>query len=306
MQTTTTAELSNEEQLQEAENTARQLIARAPNSCRAYEALAIALERQNKKEEALQAFRHAFSLGTKANSYRDQVEQIIYDTHGRAELVDFGISMDARILPPTIFIASIPSDFSQIIAQILSRVLDYKQVHLSQGSYQNEQNLDIVQMAHKLQAPNIINQAVRATECNLHRIQAYQLNPVVYLENIYDLLIDLRDKFRENNELAIISPNYNHLPPQTQLKTIIDTWGFWYIEFYASWVLAKNNKRCPVLFLSKEELITDSYEQLKNIITHSKAGLNHNNADDMLQNEVYEIEINSAYEQKVSRERIHR
>ena len=300
MLTTDNTEISNGEQLKEAEITARQLIERAPNSCRAYEALAMALEAQHKKAEALSAYRHAFSLGTDPATYRDQVEQLIYETRSRAELRDFGISIDARILPPTILICSIPSTFSNIITQILSRVLGYNINQVSSATYQNEQSLDIIQMATKLQEPTVVNQAVRPTECNLHRIQSFYISPVIYLENIFDVLIDIRDKFKEDNELGLVSPNYTHYSPINQLETIIHHWGFWYVEFFASWVIAAKDKRCNVMFLTKEQLISEAYEQVRKIITHSNAALNHDNADVILQNEVCEVQINSTYEQKPS------
>ncbi len=204
-----------------------------------------------------------------AYNTRLQLRLVLRETKLPAELADFSSKLKPTDLAPKALVACMPKSGSTYAAQLLSQCLGLPWTFTFEAAHQNEQELSESRMEEIAQEKAVIQCHTRATEPNIHLLQAYGVNPIVQTRNIFDALWSMTDfiagGFRENLFYIDCPCDW---PRERILELVIRKYSYWYIEFYASWVIAEREGRLPIYWLAYEKLVEAPQQTVEGIAAH--------------------------------------
>src|SRR4030095_7260236 len=104
----------------------------------------------------------------------------------------------------------------------------------------------------------VTQQHCRASDANIHLMQAFAIRPVVLVRNIFDSVMSLLDFYNKGAfQTSYFRSDWPTLDQETKLDLLIENVIPWYFQFVASWDLAEKQQRLEILWLTYEELTAD-------------------------------------------------
>ncbi|MBA3570314.1 MAG: sulfotransferase domain-containing protein, partial [Pyrinomonadaceae bacterium] len=104
----------------------------------------------------------------------------------------------------------------------------------------------------------VTQQHCRASDANVHLMQAFGIRPVVLVRNIFDSVMSLLDFYNQGAfQTSYFRADWPVLDEETKIDLLIENVIPWYFQFVASWDLAEKQQRLELHWLSYEDLIAD-------------------------------------------------
>ncbi len=190
-------------------------------------------------------------------------------TGQRAQLSDYTAEITPEQLGRHIFIACAPKTASTFLKDVLVKLTGFKDVFMVYAAGQSEHELYLPTLKHSAHLDTVTQQHCRASEANIHLMQAFGIRPIVLVRNIFDSVMSLFDFY--NNQGAYFNTyfkaDFPSLDDETKIDLLIDNVVPWYMQFVASWSLAEKQDRLQVSWLTYEELIADKPAAIEGVLS---------------------------------------
>lgn len=185
----------------------------------------------------------------------------------RAELGDFSNTLTPERIGRKIFVACMPKSGSSWLMNALTGITGFPEDRYAQAFLQNEQEICFHRVVKGAESDGVIQQHARATGPNIHVLQAFGIEPVVLVRNLFDALVSMHDFYDAGAVFNTFHyDDWADLDADTRLDLIVDCVAPWYVQFYASWVLAEREGRLRLHWLDFETMIADKPAALAGIL----------------------------------------
>lgn len=223
-----------------------------------YNDLGKSLYRAQRWEAALACVRRAIEIAPDPSYYIDLTNALAF-TKGRARLQDYAQNITPAQLGQHLFVACAPKSGSTFLKHLLLDTTKFADMFSVYSAIQNEHELDLPQLLKFAARNTVTQQHCRASEANIHLMQAFGIRPVVLVRNIFDTAMSLRDFYDGGFIYSTFfeREHYMALAPEEKIDLLIEYALPWHFQFLASWQRAARAKRLEVFFLTYEELISD-------------------------------------------------
>jgi len=222
-----------------------------------FQSLGIVFFQHNLNEESVLCFRKAISIYPAPGSYVNLTNSLAA-TGQRAQLSDFTTEITPEQLGRHIFIACVPKSASTFLKNLIGNVTGYRDLFAVYAAGQNEHDLYMPTLRESAHLDTVTQQHCRASDANIHLMQAFDIRPVVLVRNIFDSVMSLLDFYNHGAfQTSYFRADWQDLDEEARIDLLIENVIPWYFQFVASWDLAEKQKRLEVHWLSYEELIAD-------------------------------------------------
>lgn len=178
--------------------------------------------------------------------------------HERAVLADFTHEITPEQIGRHIFIACSPKSGSTFLKNLLLNLSGYTEAFMVASPGQFEQELYLPTLEETAHLDTVTQQHARASDANLHLMQAFGIKPVVLVRNIFDSVVSLLDFYDKGAyKNSFYRDDWPSLDAETKIDLVIDNLVPWYFQFVASWDMAERQKRIDIQWLTYEEMIED-------------------------------------------------
>ena len=223
----------------------------------AFENLGIVFFQNKLNEESLLCCRKAISVYPSPGSYVNLTNSLSA-TGRRAELSDFTTEITPKRLGRHLFIACVPKSASTFLKNLLVNVTGYRDLFTVYAAGQSEHEIYLPTLRESAHLDTVTQQHCRASDANVHLMQAFGIRPVVLVRNIFDSVMSLLDFYNKGAfQTSYFRADWPVLDEETKIDLLIENVIPWYFQFVASWELAEKQKRLEVNWLSYEDLIAD-------------------------------------------------
>lgn len=206
---------------------------------------------------SLACCRKAISIYQGAGSHINLTNALLA-TGQRAVLSDFTNEITPEQLGRHIFISCAPKSGSTFLKNLLLNLTGYADAFMVASPGQFEQELYLPTLEEMAHLDTVTQQHTRASDANLHLMQAFGIKPVVLVRNIFDSVVSLLDFYDKGAyKNSFYRDDWPSLDAETKIDLVIDNLVPWYFQFVASWNLAERQKRIDVHWLTYEEMIED-------------------------------------------------
>ena len=179
-------------------------------------------------------------------------------TGGRANLSDFTTELTEQQLGRHIFIACVPKTASTFLKNLLLKLTGYRDLFAVYAAGQTEHEIYLPTLCEFARLDTVTQQHCRASDANVHLMQAFGIRPVVLVRNIFDSVMSLLDFYDKGAfKTSYFRADWPSLNEQTKIDLLIENVIPWYFQFVASWDQVERRKRLDVHWLSYEELTAD-------------------------------------------------
>lgn len=188
-------------------------------------------------------------------------------TGGRARLSDFTTDIRPEQLGRHIFIACLPKSASTFLKNLLLKLTGYRDLFAVYAAGQTEHEIYLPTLREHADSNTITQQHCRASDANVHLMQAFGIRPVVLVRNIFDCVISLLD-FYNNGAFknSYFRADWPKLDEETKIDLLIENVIPWYFQFVASWDQAEREKRLVLHWLSYEQLTADKCSAVSKLL----------------------------------------
>lgn len=216
------------------------------------------LSRARQHAAALACVRRAIAIQPCPSYYVDLTNALGF-VREQARLEDYTRNYGPSQLGRHLFIACAPKSGSTFLKNVLVRLTQFKDLFCTYAALQNEQELDLPQLAKFGMCNTVTQQHCRATEANIHLMQAFGIRPIILVRNIYDTVASLRDFYADGFTFSTFfdHEDFSRLPPDEQVNLLIDHVVPWYFQFVASWQRAERDGRLSLRWLTYEAMTAD-------------------------------------------------
>ena len=230
-------------------------------------ALALVFSRHWQYATALPLLRKALATHPCPTYYVSLTNALAF-TQSRAQLGDYTNAYQPEQLGRHLFIACVPKSASTFLKNVLVKLTSYKDLFDVYAALQNEHELDLPILAKFGNVNTVTQQHCRASEANLHLMQAFQINPVVLLRNLFDSVISQLDFYRSGFTVSTYfsMADFQRFTDEQRLDLIIDNVVPWYLQFIASWQRAEAEGRVVVHWLTYEQMIADKAATIADLL----------------------------------------
>jgi len=231
-----------------------------------FQTLSTLLLQNSRPDESLMCCRKAISIYRGPGAHINLTNALLAAGQP-ARLADFSSEITPDQLGRHIFIACAPKSGSTFLKNLLLNLTGYQDAFMVFSPGQFEQELYLPTVLETAALDTVTQQHARASDANLHLMQAFGLRPVVLVRNIFDSvvsLLDFYDKGAYRN--SYFRADWQSLDRDTKIDLIIDNLVPWYFQFVASWDLAEKQKRIEVEWLTYEDLIADKTSAVLRIL----------------------------------------
>lgn len=198
-------------------------------------------------------------------------------------LSDFTTRIRSEDLGKHIFIACLPKSASTFLKNVLVGLTGYRDIFSVFAAGQNEHELYLPILSEYAEQNTVTQQHCRASEANIHLMQAFGIRPVVLVRNIFDALISLHDFYKQGAYFnSYFRADFMDLDDEIQIDLLIDNVAPWYLQFVASWGLAEKENRLDIHWLHYEELITDKGGYIEALLNFYGIGVSGSNIRKMI------------------------
>ena len=200
--------------------------------------------------------------------YHVNLTNALAATGRRAQLSDYTADITPEQLGRHIFIACVPKSASTFLKNILVNLTGFKDMFAVYAAVQNEHELYLPVIRESAHLDTVTQQHCRASEANIHLMQAFGIRPVVLVRNIFDSVMSLLDFYNKQGayQSTYFRADFPSLDEETQIDLLIDNVIPWYFQFVASWSLVEKQGRLDVLWLSYEELTGDKPAAIERVL----------------------------------------
>ena len=201
-------------------------------------------------------------------SYYVDLTNALAFTKARARLEDYLPGTKPAELGRHLFIACAPKSGSTFLKNLLTDLTRYRDVFSVYAGLQNEQDIDLPQLARFARENSVTQQHCRASEANLHLMQAFGIRPVVLVRDIFDTVMSLRDFYDGGFVYSTFfeREDYIRLDPDARLDLLIEYAVPWYFQFVASWQRVAREGRLEMLWLDYASLTGDTPAALERVL----------------------------------------
>ncbi len=233
----------------------------------AYYDLGKAFYRARAWEAALACVRQAIAIEPCPSYYVDLTNALAF-VRTPARLQDYARGVTSAELGRHIFVACAPKSGSTFLKNLLTDLTGFRDVFSVYAGLQNEQDLDLPQLATFARENTVTQQHCRASEANIHLMQAFGIRPVVLVRDIFDTVISLRDFYDGGFVYSTFfeREHYIALDGDARLDLLIDFAVPWYFQFVASWQRAEREGRLPMLWLNYRDVTEHTVATLERIL----------------------------------------
>jgi hypothetical protein len=223
----------------------------------AFQNLGIVFFQNNLNEESLWCCRKAISVYPSPGSYVNLTNSLAA-TGQRAELSDFTTEITTAQLGRHLFIACVPKSASTFLKNLLMNLTGYRDLFTVYAAGQSEHEIYLPTLREFAHVDTVTQQHCRASDANVHLMQAFGIRPVVLVRNIFDSVMSLLDFYNKGAfQTSYFRADWPLLDEDTKIDLLIENVIPWYFQFVASWDLAEKQQQLEVHWLSYEDLVAD-------------------------------------------------
>jgi tetratricopeptide (TPR) repeat protein len=223
----------------------------------AFQNLGILFFHNSLNEESLLCCRKAISVYPSPGVYVNLTNSLAA-TGQRANLLDFTTEITPEQLGRHIFIACVPKSASTFLKNLLVNLTGYRDLFTVYAAGQSEHEIYMPTLRDSAHLDTVTQQHCRASDANVHLMQAFGIRPVVLVRNIFDSVMSLLDFYNKGAfQTSYFRADWPLLDEETKIDLLIENVIPWYFQFVASWDLAEKQKRLEVHWLSYEDLVAD-------------------------------------------------
>lgn len=222
-----------------------------------FQGLGIVFFQHGLSEQSLLCCRKAISIHPGPGSYVNLTNSLAASGR-RARISDFTTEITPEQLGRHLFIACVPKSASTFLKNLLVSVTGYRDLFTVYAAGQSEHEIYLPTLRESAHLDTVTQQHCRASDANIHLMQAFGIRPVVLVRNIFDSvmsLLDFYDKGAFRN--SYFRADWQALGVETKIDLLIENVIPWYFQFVASWDSADRQKRVEVHWLTYEELVAD-------------------------------------------------
>jgi len=221
---------------------------------------------KNMNLESLWCCRKAISVYPSPGSYVNLTNSLAA-TGQRAELSDFTTEITTAELGRHIFIACVPKSASTFLKNLLVNVTGYRDLFTVYAAGQSEHEIYLPTLRDSAHVDTVTQQHCRASDANIHLMQAFGIRPVVLVRNTFDSVMSLLDFYDQGAfQTSYFRADWPALDRATKIDLLIENVIPWYFQFVASWDLAEKQKRLELQWLTYEELVADKPASVLNVL----------------------------------------
>src|SRR2546421_9555667 len=223
----------------------------------AFQSLGIVFFQNNLNEESLLCCRKAISIYPSPGSYVNLTNSLAA-TGRPAKLSDFTTEITPKQVGRHLFIACVPKSASTFLKNLLVNLTGYRDLFTVYAAGQSEHEIYLPTLRESAHLDTVTQQHCRASDANVHLMQAFGIRPVVLVRNIFDSVMSLLGFYNQGAfQTSYFRADWPALDEEVKIDLLIENVIPWYFQFVASWDLAEKQKRLEVHWLSYEELIAD-------------------------------------------------
>lgn len=223
----------------------------------AFHGLGIVLFQSGLSEQSLLCCRKALSIYPSPGSYVNLTNSLA--AAGRpAKLSDFTTAITPEQLGRHLFIACVPKSASTFLKNLLVNLTGYRDLFTVYAAGQSEHEIYLPTLRESAHLDTVTQQHCRASDANIHLMQAFGIRPVVLVRDIFDSVMSLFDFYNKGAfQNSYFRADWQALDEEMKIDLLIENVIPWYFQFVASWDLADKQKRLEVHWLSYEDLVAD-------------------------------------------------
>jgi tetratricopeptide (TPR) repeat protein len=223
----------------------------------AFQSLGLVFFQNGLNEESLVCCRKAIGVYPSPGSYVNLTNSLVA-TFGRAQLSDFTTDITQEQLGRHLFIACVPKSASTFLKNLLVNVTGYRDLFTVYAAGQSEHEIYLPTLRESAHLDTVTQQHCRASDANVHLMQAFGIRPVVLVRNIFDSVMSLLDFYNKGAfQTSFARADWMVLDDETKIDLLIENVLPWYFQFVSSWDLAEKQKRVEVYWLRYEDLVVD-------------------------------------------------
>ena len=222
-----------------------------------FENLGIVCLQNNLHQESVWCCRKAISVYPGPGAYVNLTNSLAAAGQ-RAELSDFATEITPEQLGRHLFIACVPKSASTFLKNLLVNLTGYRDLFTVYAAGQTEHEIYLPTLRESAHLDTVTQQHCRASDANIHLMQAFGIRPVVLVRNIFDSVMSLLDFYNKGAcQTSYFRADWKELNEETKIDLLIENVIPWYFQFVSSWDMAEKQKRLEVHWLTYEELIAD-------------------------------------------------
>jgi tetratricopeptide (TPR) repeat protein len=223
----------------------------------AFQNLGVVFFQNGLNKESLLCCRKAISVYPSPGCYVNLTNSLSA-TGQRAKLSDFTTEISPEQLGRHLFIACVPKSASTFLKNLLVDLTGYRDLFTVYAAGQSEHEIYLPTLRESAELNTVTQQHCRASDANIHLMQAFGIRPVVLVRNIFDSVMSQLDFYNKGAfQTSYFRADWPAFNEETKIDLIIENIIPWYFQFVASWDLAEKQNRLEVHWLSYEELVAD-------------------------------------------------
>lgn len=231
-----------------------------------FENLGVVFFKHGLNEESLLCCRKAIAVHPSPGFYVNLTNSLAA-TRKPAKLSDFTSEIKSEQLGRHIFIACVPKSASTFLKNLLLNLTGYRDLFSVYAAGQNEHEIYLPTLRESAQFNTVTQQHCRASDANVHLMQAFGIRPVVLVRNIFDSVMSLLDFYNKGAfQTSYFRADWPKLDEETKIDLLIENVIPWYLQFVASWDLVEKQKRLEICWLTYEQLIADKPSSVLNVL----------------------------------------
>ena len=232
----------------------------------AFQDLGIVFFQSNLHKESLVCCRKAISAYPSPGSYINLTNSLAA-TGQRARLSDFTTEITPKQLGRHLFIACVPKSASTFLKNLLANVTGYRDLFAVYAAGQSEHEIYLPTLREFAHLDTVTQQHCRASDANVHLMQAFGIRPVVLVRNIFDSVMSLLDFYNKGAfQTSYFRADWPALDEEAKIDLLIENVIPWYFQFVASWDLAEKQQRLELHWLSYEDLVADKASSILKVL----------------------------------------
>ncbi|MGD9562169.1 MAG: sulfotransferase domain-containing protein [Pyrinomonadaceae bacterium] len=201
-------------------------------------------------------------------TYHVNLTNALAVTGGRARLSDYTTEITPEQVGRHIFIACVPKSASTFLKDLLVNLTGFQDVFMVYAAGQSEHELYLPTIREFAHFNTVTQMHSRASDANVHLMQAFGISPIVLVRNIFDSVMSLLDFYNDQGAFfnSYFRADFQSLDDETKIDLLIDNVIPWYFQFVASWDLAEKQRRLAIKWLSYEDLIADKPAAIEGVL----------------------------------------
>jgi hypothetical protein len=223
----------------------------------AFQNLGIVFFQNGLNDASVWCYRKAISVHPGPGSYVNLTNSLSA-TGQPARLSDFTTEIKPEQLGRHLFIACVPKSASTFLKNLLVNLTGYRDLFTVYAAGQSEHEIYLPTLRESAGLDTVTQQHCRASDANVHLMQAFGIRPVILVRNIFDSVMSLLDFYNKGAfQTSYSRADWPALDEETKIDLLIENVIPWYFQFVASWELVEKQKRIEVHWLSYEDLVAD-------------------------------------------------